>query len=288
MTLVNLLGRIVVIIGVLTALSAVTIIGFERLKGLRRHIRGRLRGALPYLVLLGGVLVVNSQTREIGPELSWMLRINITGAIYNVEGTFVAWLQSFATTELTAFFSFMYVYGYVFILVFPIVAYLALDDQQPLREACLAYSFNYAIGLFMYVVFIAYGPRNLMPELVESLMYTSWPESQLLTSQVNTNTNVFPSLHASLSITVALLAYRTRRAYPGWLYLSSALAICIVIATMYLGIHWGVDIVAGGLLAVGSVVAASRFDVVRLVQARTDGAIARQMDALWQRLWGAR
>jgi len=111
----------------------------------------------------------------------------------------------------------------------------------------------YGIGVLCYVVFIAYGPRNLMPEMVESLLYTSWPQSQLLMTQVNTNTNVFPSLHASLSLTVAALAYRTREVYPRWLFVAIFLAANVVVSTMYLGIHWLLDVVAGGVLALVAV-----------------------------------
>ncbi|MHB9287660.1 phosphatase PAP2 family protein [Halobacteriales archaeon Cl-PHB] len=260
MTLVQLLVRLVIIVGALIGLSTLTIVGRPRLRRLVANYQSRLRNGLPYLGLVGGVLAINSVAREVSPALSWLIGVNVTGTIYAIEGEFVAWVQSFASVELTAYFSFMYVYGYVFILSFPILAYLALEDQRYVRETCLAYSLNYVIGLLCYVVFIAYGPRNLMPELVESLMFTSWPESQLLTSQVNVNTNVFPSLHSSLAATVALLGVKTRRYYPAWTYLSAAFAASIVTATMYLGIHWGTDVVAGVALAVVSVWAAPGLD----------------------------
>ncbi len=288
MTHVSLLGRIVVINAALLGLAALSIVGRPRLRELRRTAIPRLRGAAPYVTLLGALLVVNSLLREIGPELSWLLRMNVTGDIYQLEGTFVVWVQSFATPELTAFFSFVYVYGYVFLLVFPLLAYLALPEQRHLRETCVAFACNYGIGLVLYILFISYGPRNMMPELVESLMYTNWPESQLLTSEVNTNTNVFPSLHTSLSVTVVLLAYRTRRAYPGWLILSTGLAGAVVASTMYLGIHWGIDVLAGMGLAVLSVVIATRFDPVAALAARADERVADRVTAVWRRLQDVR
>ncbi len=284
MTLVPLLARIVLITVALQFVAAIALVGPARLRGLVLNLGPRLRRALPYLVLLAVVLLLNSQARVVAPRLSWLLRIDLTGAIYGVEGNLVPWIQSVQTPVLTAVFSFLYVYGYVFVLVFPIVAYLALADQEPLHETCLAYTYNYAIGLVLYVIFIAYGPRNLLPGMVDALMYANWPESQLLTSQVNTNTNVFPSLHASLAVSVALLAYRTRRVYPAWLAVASVLAVGIAVATMYLGIHWGIDIVAGGALGVGSVLLASRVDPVAVAQSRTDGAIDRRLRWLVQRV----
>ncbi len=280
MTLVQLLVRVVVIVGALVSLSTLTIVGRPRLRRFAANYRSRLREVLPYLTLLGGILAINSVARKVSPAISWLIGWNVTGTIYAIEGEFVAWVQSFATAELTAYFSFMYVYGYVFVLCFPVVAYAALDDQRYVRQTCLAFSLNYAMGLVMYVLFIAYGPRNLMPELVESLMYTSWPESQLLTSEVNTNTNVFPSLHSSLAITVALLGVKTRKHYPAWTYLSAAFAASIVTATMYLGIHWGTDVVAGAALAAFTVWAAPRLDDRLRARNWGDGHTGRALDAL--------
>ena len=238
--------------------ASLAIIGRDRLCAFARNYRTRLRAGLPSLVLLGGVLAINGVVRRIGMEVSWMIGWNITYDIYAIEGTFVPFLQSFANPWLTLVFSLTYVYGYVFVLVFPIVAYLALAEARWLRTATLAYSFNYAIGLVCYLFFIAYGPRNLLPDLVEPLLYANWPSSQLLTSEVNTNTNVFPSLHTSLSVTVMLLAYRTRREYPRWVPVAALVGTCVIVSTMYLGIHWATDVAAGTVLGAGSVVLADR------------------------------
>jgi membrane-associated phospholipid phosphatase len=220
--------------------------------------------------LLLAVLAINSQARSAVRELSWSIGIELTVAIYALEGDLVPWLQSHAMAPLTAFFSFQYIYGYVFLLVFPLLAYLALSDRDPFRLLCLSYTYNYAFGLLLYVLLVAYGPRNLLPGVVGSLLYTTWPESQLLTTQMNTNTNVFPSLHTSLSLTVVLLAHRTRATYPAWFPLAAGIAASIVVATLYLGIHWGTDAVAGAVLAAVSVWAATRFDPVRTLRERAD------------------
>ncbi|GAA0295752.1 phosphatase PAP2 family protein [Halarchaeum salinum] len=260
MTLVDVLVRVLAVVGALTLTGSIVIVGRPRLYTAAANTRRRTRSILPYLALLVGVLLVNKVARQVGPDVSWIIGWNITGTIFALEGGFVAWLQSFATPPLTAYFSAVYVYGYVFLLVFPLVAYFALADRRALRHLMLTYAINYSIGLILYVLFIAYGPRNLMPDMVQSLLYTSWPQSQLLTSQVNTNTNVFPSLHTSLSVSVAVLAHRTRAELPQWAPIAAVLALSVDVSTMYLGIHWGTDVVAGILLGVGSVLLASRLD----------------------------
>jgi len=252
---VTLVGAVVVC---LNTLGVLLVVGPRRLRAAPRRVRANVSAVAPVLAVLAVVLAVNRIVRQAGVELSWIIGLNITGYIHAVEGAFVARLQSSATPALTAYFGAVYVFGYAFLLTFPVLAYLLHEEARPLRVTLLAYVLNYGIGLVCYVLFVAYGPRNFMPELVESLLFTHWPQSQLLTTQVNANTNVFPSLHTSLSATVALLAYRFRGIYPRWLPIAAVLAASITVSTMYLGIHWLTDVLAGIVLAVASVAGATR------------------------------
>jgi membrane-associated phospholipid phosphatase len=101
----------------------------------------------------------------------------------------------------------------------------------------------------------------------------------LLTSEVNHNTNVFPSLHASLSLTVAFLSLRTRTEYGRWPLVAVPLALSVSFATMYLGIHWATDVVAGAVLAVLSIKGAD------LLHDRFEARIERSRE-LWGSLTG--
>ncbi|WP_246045757.1 phosphatase PAP2 family protein [Halorussus ruber] len=257
---VRVLAQVVAVVFGLLGVALPVLVGRERLARLPQAAPERVRGVTPHLGGLGALLVLNSVIRDFGPQFSWVVGWNVTGTIHAIEGSFVAQFQSaLVGPALTAYFSMVYVYGYVFLLVFPLLAYFALDDGGPLRRTIVAYGVNYGLGVVSYLLFIAYGPRNLMPELVDSLLFTTYPKYQLLTSEVNSNTNVFPSLHTSLSVTVALLAAQTRDTYRGWFYVSTLVAGSVVAATMYLGIHWGTDVVAGTALAVLSVWVADRY-----------------------------
>jgi membrane-associated phospholipid phosphatase len=248
-----LLPEIAFVVSLLTVLGLIMIVGLDRLWTFRVDATDRLQGVFPYLLLLGGVLAVNSYLRRVGPSLSWVFGWQITDDIFAIEGDFVGIIQSYSNPIADLYFSYIYIYGYIFLVAFPVVAYFVLSDGRPVRELILAYAINYVVGVVCYLVFIAYGPRNVMPDLVDQILYLNWPESNLLTREFNANVNVFPSLHTSLSMTVALLAYRTRKSYPLWVPVSSILAASVMLSTMYLGIHWGTDVVAGIGLAVVSV-----------------------------------
>lgn len=210
--------------------------------------RQRLRSIAPYLVVLLVVLLINRVARQAGPLLSWVIDWNITAWIEAMEGDLVVQVQGMATPRLTEYLSFMYLYGYAFLLIFPFVLYYALPDTRRFRELIVAFAANYMIGLLCYVLFVAYGPRNTLAD-VAPLLYEHNPLAQLVTREVNDHTNVFPSLHTSLSVTVFLLALRTRETYPIWTVVATVFAWSIVVATVYTGIHWVTDVIAGIVLA---------------------------------------
>ena len=240
-------------VSALTLIAGVTIIGPRRLYAASGNLVRFLRESKRYVAALVAVLVASAVGRSALQTVSELVGIELTGYIYAFEGGFVGWVQTFATPELTLYFSWVYVYGYAFLLTFPFIAYAALPTSTTLKRLMLAYTLNYAIGLVVYTIVFAHGPRNVMPDLVTSLLYSFNPEYRALTGEINEPTNVFPSLHTSLSVTVAAFAALTYDEYRAWAPIAAWLAGSVVVATMYLGIHWAVDVVAGIALALGSV-----------------------------------
>ncbi|MFC4437177.1 MULTISPECIES: phosphatase PAP2 family protein [Natrialbaceae] len=257
--LTEVLTQLVVVVALALLISIPLFVGRERLLETKATWPTRIRVSGPAIVLLAIVLVINRVIRWRAAAISDEIGYHMTETFYRFEGEFVLVFQSIATDELTMYFSAIYIYGYTFMLVFPVIAYFVLSDTRIFRQLLTAYSLNYVIGLSLYLLVIAYGPRNVMPEVLEvTMLYDNSPEYQHLTREVNQNTNVFPSLHTSLAATVAMFAYTTRSSYPNWFPVAVVLAISVAISTMYLGIHWGVDVAAGLVLATTCVVLSDR------------------------------
>ncbi|WP_408959970.1 phosphatase PAP2 family protein [Natrinema sp. 74] len=229
--------------------------------GLRRtaaELDDRLLEIAPYLGVAALFFLAKRATHKRSLKISRALDWDLTAEIYAIEGEFVAVLQNVIPHPGTLeFFSAMYMFGFPFLLVTAPILYFMLPTQRHLKELLVAYVCNYAIGSLCYTLFIVYGPRNHLSS-VSGLMYKFYPQTQDMTAAVSANTNVFPSLHTSLSVVVMLLAWRSREEYPRWFRIASIVATCVVFSTMFLGIHWLIDVIAGIVLAVGSVFAAER------------------------------
>lgn len=258
MILFKALGSLVVVVGGLLTVGLVTIVGRARVRAGIRRWRRTLRSTWQYVAVLSFVLVVNKIVRVYGPRFSWKLNWNLTTLIHDVEGATVAWIQSIVNPPVTMALSFVYIYGYAFLLVFPVVAYFLLEDDRQFSWLAVTYTLNYAIGALLYTLFVAYGPRNVLPDLVTPLLFSEFPAARLLTNEFNAPTNVFPSLHTSLATSVAILSWLTRDRLPRWPPVAIPMAAAVVFSTTYLGIHWIIDVVGGVLLAAVSVWGARR------------------------------
>ncbi|MFP9193490.1 phosphatase PAP2 family protein [Natrialbaceae archaeon A-CW1-1] len=259
MALEGVIRELALIVGTMLVVATLVIVGPDRFIHAARGFRWRARAMALPLAALGSVLFFRWWNQDL---IQWLqFRVvgrEITSQIEKFEGELfgqnpVVILQALETDLLSSFFVFIYIHGYAFLLLFPFIAYFSLRRMDRFSSLVLAFTVNYALGLLFYTLFIAYGPRNILAIEVIPVLYEAHPQSRFLTNEVNQNTNVFPSLHTSLSVTVFLLAWVTRDEYPLWTILSGFLALGVMVATMYLGIHWFSDVVAGTILAVISV-----------------------------------
>lgn len=251
----GLLGQVLLTVGISTSLLLallLVVVGPVRAITALREVRSRLWSVLPYLAVMVVILVTRALTQEHAHALTMALDIDVTWIIFGIEGGFVGTLQRIATPELSTYFVFMYLFGYVVLIAFPALAYFTLPSLAHLKELLTAYIVNDTVGISIYIAVIALGPRNLGRGLAEPILYDVYPEAAILTGAVNIPINVFPSLHASMAATAMFFAWRTRRIFPIWSVIATIYALSIIFSTMYLGIHWSIDVVAGVVLAAGA------------------------------------
>lgn len=261
--LLALVGALVVSTTMGLAAVSVACVGRARLRAIRGQptwLRDRLRAVAPYVAVLAAVLVVNKGLQSRIERFSHAYGVEATATLHAIEGDLVVTLQGLLPGVTTPYFVAAYVVGYAVLLVAPLVVYAFAERARPLATLVTAYAVNYAVAVVCYATVVAYGPRNADRasdgSSADALLLELVPEITTLTALVNTNTNVFPSLHASLSVTVLLVAAITRVEFRRWFHVASVLAASVVASTVALGIHWLTDVVAGVLLAAVAVAVA--------------------------------
>lgn len=224
-----------------------------------KTIDRRLLDIAPY----GGVVVVALGVKQLahGPSvaLSRAIDWDITPFLYHIEGAFVANLQALTPDPFVPVFSAFYIFGFAYLVVTPLVLYFLGSNRRALKELLVAYALNALLGLGFYTLFVARGPRLYLGDSVSGLLFQYYPQVRSLTGSVSVTTNVFPSLHTSLSVIVLLFAWQTRHSRSGWFRLAVIVASGVVLSTMILGIHWLVDVLAGVFLAIFCVIVAKPF-----------------------------
>ncbi|MES2155053.1 MAG: phosphatase PAP2 family protein [bacterium] len=148
------------------------------------------------------------------------------------------WLRPVLTT--------VYVAGYPFVIVACIVLPVWMDQGRLARRSLAAYAMCFLAALPFYL-FVPVDEVWVHNAHVENIV-NSYPLVRQHLYSFNDVNNCFPSLHTAISTALAALVWQgpMPRAFRVTMV---ALAAAIVFSTMYLGIHWLVDVLAGLLLA---------------------------------------
>ncbi|MMZ61443.1 undecaprenyl pyrophosphate phosphatase [compost metagenome] len=106
---------------------------------------------------------------------------------------------------------------------------------------------NYLIAIPFYLLFPVNEVWSFAPSGASLYMLEAFPEFNTIYRPLSGINNCFPSLHTSISVTVAILAVRSgnRR----WATIAVSSAAIIVFSIFYLGIHWLTDMLGGLILA---------------------------------------
>src|SRR5581483_3291449 len=209
-----------------------------------------------FLLAAGAVLLVHLLLVQADAAISSRLPYHdLTPQVDALERGAVPSLQHLWNPPLDYFFSIVYVAIHPWMLYFPILLYVLSDEERPAKANLLMFPLAYVIALPFYLLM----PINnvYVYHHVQSPVFDLFPQLADIYYSFTTVNNTFPSLQVAFAVLTANAArYSRNRNFRIFAY---AYAVALVLATLYLNIHWIVDVL-GGLLVAGVVaVFTSRF-----------------------------
>ena len=206
------------------------------------------RKLLLHFLAMVSVLVFNKI--EIALENSMQYGSDFTPIFHKLEGDFAVGLQRLFENDVLT-----YGLGYFYLVVFPalMIASIGLytyEKQYKLFHAvCYAMMINYMIAIPFYFFFQVNEVHTFNPN-VKFLLMDVFPSFESEYRPLSDVDNCFPSLHTSLSVSMAVIAARSGNRF--WKTFTRISAAVIMFSTIYLGIHWLTDMIAGLTLGFAS------------------------------------
>ncbi|HYF91932.1 MAG TPA: phosphatase PAP2 family protein [Symbiobacteriaceae bacterium] len=199
------------------------------------------------LILAFGMLLVDAIETYFEPGLARSVPWDFTPELAKYGTDLIRLLQRAEWAPLTHLLTFVYIVAFPLLMLACFAAYAARHDLVALKRLLIATFLNYLTALPFYLLLpvreawtAAEGVRFLIPTV-----YTAFEEQYRTFSALD---NSFPSLHTSLVLTYTLIACRNGyRRMAGVMTVMSGL---VMMSTLYLGVHWVFDMVAGAGVAV--------------------------------------
>ncbi len=176
---------------------------------------------------------------------------DLTAALTGWEGAWQAKLQASLPSDTLIGFTAIF-----YLVLFQATMMASFGIYTYAGNMKLYYALSFAIlgNYLLAVPFYLYVPVNeawYADSQIRFLMLNVFPTFEQHYRALSGINNCFPSLHTSLSVTMALIA--SRSGIRRWSIFAWINAIVVIFAIFYLGIHWFTDMVAGLVLASVSV-----------------------------------
>ena len=207
------------------------------------------RKYLLFFVAVLAILVLNKY--ELHLE-NWIdISYDLTAAMIGWEGAWQAGLQNTLRSDaLVAICAGFYLGLNQATMIASVGIYTYVRNMKLYYAICIAILLNYLLAVPFYLFVPVNEAWHANPQ-IQFLMLNVFPTFEQHYRSLSGLNNCFPSLHTSLSVTLALLA--SKSGIRRWTIFAWINAIVIVFSIFYLGIHWFTDMVAGVALAVFSV-----------------------------------
>lgn len=197
---------------------------------------------------LAMLLILFFNKIELSIEKHMKRQADFTGSFHKIEGDIVAWIQNtFQNDWLTAFLTFFYVIVFTSLLIASIGIYTHTKKYHLFYALCYAIMINYMVAIPFYFFFPVNEVWHFHPK-VDFLIPQYFPTFEQEYRPLSGLNNCFPSLHTSISVTIALIAAKS--GIRLWKWMTAISAGIIIFAIFYLGIHWVIDMCGGIALAI--------------------------------------
>lgn len=217
-----------------------------------RHV-ARMRTAFPAVIVLSLVTLIAGMQSGIERSVQAWHGLDFTPQIWAIEGNIAERFQDWARSP---FLDYLLVATYTagsFLFYFvPFFLLVALGRGKNAMRIAFTMANIWAVGFVFYMFFpvnevwmTATDPYNYTH--VTNILFEYVPSASTSDAYARAVNNNFPSLHVALTCGIATSLWLAREkwlAIPG-----TILAACVTTATVYLGIHWVVDVIAGMALA---------------------------------------
>jgi membrane-associated phospholipid phosphatase len=202
------------------------------------------RKILLHFVLLVSILMLNKI--ELWVEGQMDKPADFTPFIYRFEGDIVYWIQSLTQVGwLTWTLSFFYIIVFTAMIAVSIGVYTYEKQPQLFYALCYGLMINYFVAIPFYLFLPVQEVWSYLPK-VQFLMLEFFPTFETHYRPLSGLDNCLPSLHTSVSVTMAMIALQSGNRL--WRLMAPLFAGIIIFSIFYLGIHWVVDMATGLIL----------------------------------------
>lgn len=176
---------------------------------------------------------------------------NANAFMQAVPGNDAAFLWRHRVPWLSTVMDWIYINGFDMVVWIPVVrSLLAFDARKMARYALGAHLLQFPMIMPFYTLFRVDEVWSVLGD--PDLLRRGWDDA----TRLNLGANCFPSMHTSVAYAILLLGLRERsRAFRVMMAVYSS---SIIVSTMYMEVHWVIDVLGGIALGHVAVLLAAR------------------------------
>ncbi|HUR70300.1 MAG TPA: CCA tRNA nucleotidyltransferase [Candidatus Thermoplasmatota archaeon] len=247
---------VVVLVNVLLVAGGLIVFLPDNVVPMRRRDAQRLLDKYgKYLLAALAVLLVHLFLVRVDPLVTNALGWDFAPMVSGLERGAVPSLSQLWNPVTDLYFSIAYIIIHPWMLYFPILLFLLSDEERPAKATLLIYPLAYLIALPFYILFPVTNVFTYHG--IQSPVFELFPGLVDIYYNLTTPDNAFPSLHVAIALLIGNAArYSRNRNYRYFAYVYAA---SVVLASLYLNIHWISDVVGGVVVAVAVAVFTRRY-----------------------------